>query len=259
MARKNPIRTALAKDRVAKGAFQLMVAPAVTEMMLDAGFDFTLIDSEHRAMNPETIENLIRAAHARGSKKGAVVRISGIRRDAFQYALDAGADGILVPLVNTVEEAEQSVSYTRFPPQGSRGLNGRSRATDWGNADIPSYCKAVNREISLAIQIETVEALENVAAIAAVPGIDIIFVGPYDLSHSIGLTGQLGHKEVRSAIRSIFKAAKQAGKATGVLAPDTSFANWCIKQGVRFLIYRNDVLFFGAGVKESFGEIAGKL
>lgn len=256
MPRKNPLRTALARGRLLRGPFQLLSDPAVTEILLGAGFDFILVDAEHRPLNPETIEHLVRAAHGMGPRKSAVVRVPSIQRGAIQYALETGADGILVPLVRSPEEAAAAVSLCRYPPLGTRGLNGIARAAGWGHPDPGAYARAANRQLVVAVQIETPEALDQVEKIAALKGVDMLYVGPFDFSHGLGLSGQLGHKEVRAAISRVFQVGRRHGKWLGVLAPDRDFATWCVAQGVRFLTYRADVRLLKAAAKENWLEAA---
>jgi len=253
--RKNPVRTALAKRRLLHGAFQVLRDRAVTEIVLGAGFDFLLVDTEHRPFNPETIEDLVRTAQGQGSDKGVVVRVPRPSRGALQYAMESGADGVLVPLVNSRRQAEEIVSLTRYPPKGTRGLNTSTRASDWGQKDAAAYTRKANRELLVAVQIETESGLEAVDEIAQVEGIDLLFVGPMDLSHSLGRTGQLSHKKVRAAIARIFQSGRQHGKWLGVLAPDVPFAKWCVAQGVQFLVYRSDLRFLKAAAEQDFRAV----
>jgi 4-hydroxy-2-oxoheptanedioate aldolase len=250
---KNPIRAALSQNKLLCGPFQMLSDRAVTEIMLGVGFDFVLVDAEHRALNAETIEDIIRAAQ--GAGKACMVRAPMIARGPIQYILDSGADAILIPLVNTAAQAREAVSLCRYPPQGSRGLNSATRNANWGAADPAEYVAQSNRELVVAVQIETTAGLDALEEIAAVDGIDMLYVGPFDLSHSLGLTGQLGHADVRAAIARVFKAGIKSKKWLGVLAPDVAFAKWCTDQGVRFLTFRSDVRFLKASVTAGFAEL----
>lgn len=254
--RKNPLRARLSRGRVARGVFQLLADGAATEVLLGAGFDFVLVDAEHRPLNPETVETLVRAAQGQGPGKSAVVRVPALQRGAIQYALETGADGVLVPLVNSRAQAEEAVSLCRYPPLGTRGFNAGTRAASWGQPDAAGYARRANREVVVAVQVETVAGLEAVEEIAAVRGVDMLFVGPFDLSHSLGLTGQLGHRTVRAAIRHIFRVGRRRQKWLGVLAPDPAFAKWTLGQGVRFLTYRSDLRFLKSAAQASWDETA---
>jgi 4-hydroxy-2-oxoheptanedioate aldolase len=249
----NPIRAALSSGQTLCGPFQVFTDGAITEIAIGAGFDYVLIDAEHRALNPETIEKLIRTAQGAGG--AAMVRPSMLARGPVQYILDSGADAILIPLVNSRAQAEEAVSLCRFPPHGSRGLNSGMRNANWGAADAAAYAAEANRELVVAVQIETVSGLNAVDEIAAVPGVDMLYVGPTDLSHSMGLTGQLTHSDVRAAMTRIFEAGKRHKKWLGVLAVDTTFAKWCMELGVQFLTYKSDVRFMKAGFAAARGEI----
>lgn len=249
----NPMRAALAAGKLLRGPFQLFTDRAITEVVLHAGFDYILVDAEHRAFNPETVEDLVRTAQGLGG--AAMVRAPQIARGSIQYILDSGADSILIPLVNNAAQASEALSYCRYPPQGTRGLNGGTRNATWGTSDPAAYTTHCNRELVVAVQIETQPALECVDAIAAMPGIDMLYVGPFDLSHSMGLTGQLNHPDVRAAIAKIFKAGRDHKKWLGVLAPDREFAQWCVDQGVRLLTYRSDVRFLKHAVQAAAAEL----
>lgn len=249
----NPIRAALSNGQLLCGPFQLFTDRAITEIMLNAGFDFVLVDGEHRALNPETVEDIIRTAQGLG--RSAMVRAPMISRGPIQYILDSGADAILMPLVNSPAQAAEAVSLCRYPPQGTRGLNAGTRNADWGTSDPGGYAAETNRDLVVGIQIETRSGLEAVDEIAAVEGVDMLYVGPFDLSHNLGLTGQLGHPDVRAAISKVFKAGRERGKWLGVLAPDAAFAKWCVDQGVQFLTYRSDIRYLKSSVAASFAEI----
>ena len=141
-----------------------------------------------------------------------------LARGPVQYILDSGADAILIPLVNNRAQAEEAVSLCRFPPQGSRGLNSAMRNGETGQPNAAVYAAEANRELVVAVQIETRAGLDAVDEIAAVPGVDMLYVGPTDLSHTMGLTGQLNHPDVRAAITRIFETGKRHEKWLGVLA-----------------------------------------
>lgn len=250
---ENPIRSALARGELLRGPFQLFSDRAVTEILLGAGFDFVLVDAEHRALNAETVEDIVRTAQGLG--KSAMVRVPMIARGPIQYILDSGADAILVPLVNSRAQAEEAVSLCRYPPAGTRGLNAGTRAAAWGTTDPGGYAARANQQTVVAVQIETRQGLEAVEEIAAVDGVDMLYVGPFDLSHNLGLTGQLGHADVRAAIAKVFKTGRERNKWTGVLAPDLAFAKWCVGEGVRFLTFRSDIRFLKASVMAGVAEI----
>lgn len=251
--RTNPIRAALNEKRLIRGPFQMFNDPAITEIIIGGGFDYVLIDAEHRAFAPDTIETLIRAAQGAGG--GAMIRVPTLNRAHLQHALDAGADAVLVPLVNSRREAEEAVSFSRLPPLGTRGFNGGTRAGNWGAPDLKAYVERVNREIVVAVQIETPAALANVAEIAATPGLDLIYIGPFDLSHGMGKVGQLDDPEVRGAIERICAAARKEGKALGILAPTPEFAKWSCSLGVQLLTYRSDIRYFKLATAAAVEEL----
>ena len=252
--RKNALRAALKTGRVCLGSFQLLNDLASTEILLGAGFEFTLIDAEHRGFDPHRVETLIVAAHGVGPDKAAMVRIKEISRGSVQYALDSGADGVLVPLVNSRNEAERVVEFCRYPPLGTRGLNSAARAARWGQPDAAAYAAHQNENTVVFVQIETAQGLENVEAVAQTPGLDGLFVGPMDLSHGMGLTGQFGHPKVRAAIAHVFQTGLENGKFLGVLAPDREFGEWCVKHGARFVVCLSDARYLKAATEKAVEE-----
>ena len=257
VVRKNPLRASLSKNKICLGSFQLLSDPASSEITLGCGFEFMLIDAEHRAFDPHRVEALIATIQGVGKDKSAVVRVPEISRGTMQYALDSGADGVLIPLVNTQAEAERAVSYCRYPPKGTRGLNSAARAAGWWQPNAAVYARATNKSVVAMVQIETVSGLENVDQIASVPGVDMLFVGPMDLSHGMGLTGQFGHPEVRAAIAKIFKTGLQHNKWLGVLAPDAEFAQWCVSLGARFIVCRSDARFLREAGERAWVDYQG--
>jgi 2-keto-3-deoxy-L-rhamnonate aldolase RhmA len=250
---KNPIRARLSQNKLCCGPFQLFSDRAVTEIMLGAGFDYVLVDAEHRALNAETVEDIVRTAQGVG--KACMVRVPMIARGPVQYILDSGADGILIPLVNSAAQAREAVSLCRYPPEGTRGLNSATRNANWGAPNPAEYAATANRELVVAVQIETRAGLDAVEEIAAIEGIDMLYVGPFDLSHNLGLSGQLGHADVRAAIAHVFKTGLKHKKWLGVLAPDLTFAKWATEQGVKFLTFRSDIRFLKASVTAGLAEI----
>lgn len=245
----NPLRAALAAGRVTVGAFQVLTDPASTELLLNAGLDWVLIDGEHRPMNPETVEQLVRTAHYCGADKSAMVRVPQLSRSHLQHALESGADAVLVPLVNSAEEAREAGALCRYPPAGSRGLNFVTHASGWGVPDPAAYAKAANASAVVAVQIETRGALDAVEGIAAAEGVDMLYVGPTDLSHGLGITAQFDHPDLRAAMERVFTVAKKAGKWLGVLAPNPAFAKWCVERGVTFLTVKSDARMLTASVQ----------
>jgi 4-hydroxy-2-oxoheptanedioate aldolase len=229
---------------VSVGTFAAIPHPVAIEVVAATGVDFICIDWEHAQIDRERIEDLVRAADVHGVP--AMVRVPGHAPESIAAALDAGAAGILVPRVSTAEQARAAVQATRYPPIGSRGV-GPGRAAGYGYR-IPDYLTSANENLLLAIQVETAEGLANIEAIAAVDGVDVIFIGPGDLSVSIDAMEPSGADRLNAAIRTIAGAATRAGRTAGIFRPSPDdIATWRAS-GIRFFILASDTMFLGAGV-----------
>ncbi|CAG0953441.1 partial 5-keto-4-deoxy-D-glucarate aldolase, partial [Gammaproteobacteria bacterium] len=187
----------------------MLPSPAVVEMCGYAGFGFVILDREHGAAGMETLENQVRAADAAGIP--AIVRVPSRAPDNILHAMDAGANGILVPHVITAEDAEAAVRAAHFPPRGSRGMTTTSRAGRHGLASPADYMARARSETVVICQIEDGAALQNVTAIARIPDLDAMFVGPADLSTSLGHPGEPAHPEVVAAVDRIRLEVESAG------------------------------------------------
>ncbi|MCL6652754.1 HpcH/HpaI aldolase family protein [Agrobacterium rubi] len=226
------------------GTFAAIPHPVAIEVVAAAGPDFICIDAEHSQIGRELIENLIRAADVH--RVPAMVRVPGHAPEAIAGVLDAGAAGVLVPRVSTAAHAKAAVAATRYPPVGERGV-GPGRAAGYGYR-IPDYLKSANESLVLAIQIETAEGLANVEEIVAVEGIDVIFIGPGDLSVSINALGPEGAAKLEAAILTITQAAIKAGKTVGIFRPSPDdVAKWS-QAGISFYLLASDTMFLGASV-----------
>lgn len=235
------------------GTFAAIPHPVAIEVVAAAGPDFICIDSEHSQIGRELIENLIRAADVH--RVPALVRVPGHAPESIAGVLDAGASGVLVPRVSTAAHARAAVAATRYPPVGERGV-GPGRAAGYGYR-IPDYLKSANDSLVLAIQIETAEGLGNVEEIVAVEGIDVIFIGPGDLSVSINALGPEGASRLEAAIMTITQAAQKAGKTVGIFRPSPDdVAKWS-QAGISFYILASDTMFLGASLAAGVNAARG--
>jgi 2-keto-3-deoxy-L-rhamnonate aldolase RhmA len=193
------------------GTLLSISAPQVAEIISDSGFDWVLIDMEHSAISLENVQN---ALQVMGDKILKIVRVPGNDEIWIKRILDTGCDGILVPMVNSANEAVKVVKSSKYALEGKRSV-GLSRAHKYGGG-FKEYVESANRDLVIMIQIEHIEAVKNIDEILKVEGIDSVFIGPYDLSASMGLTGQLAHPEVKSAINLIKEKCRAAGKPYGI-------------------------------------------
>lgn len=226
------------------GTFCAIPHPVAVEVVAASGVDFLCIDWEHSQIGRERIEDLIRAADVH--KVPAMVRVPGHTPEWIAAALDAGASGVLVPRISTAEQARMAVMASRYPPAGARGV-GPGRAAGYGYR-IPDYLKSANETLAVAIQVETAEGLANIDDIVRVDGVDLIFIGPGDLSVSIDAMEPAGQDKLNAAIVRIATAAREAGKAVGIFRPSADDVGKWSKHGISFYMLASDTMFLGAGL-----------
>ena len=218
------------------GIWSTLGAASVAELLLNCGFDWVLIDTEHSPNElPGVIEHL-RVAQAAGVP--AVVRPPWNDPVLVKRLMDQGAQSLLFPYVQNASEAAAAVSSTRFPPHGNRGVSGNSRGAGYGI--WPDYFKRYVDEVCVAVQIETVEALDQLEEIATVPGVDAVFIGPADLAAAMGHLGNAQHPIVQSAIDSAFARLKALKKPSGYLTTSESEVERRIAQGIDFVSVSTD-------------------
>lgn len=234
MMLRNPMKERLKRGEVLTGAFSNIHAAAVVEILALLGMDFIILDGEHSALTPKRAEELYRAAELRGIP--TVTRIGENHPQVIQKFLESGAASVLVPLVNTKEEAERVVHAVKYPPLGKRGL-APSRASEWGLAPggLAEHVKTSNEETFIAVQVETRQAVENFEEILSVDHVDLIFFGPSDLSSSLGLPGETTHPQVVSLIEKLGREALSAGRAVGTIARTGEECRFWRERGFQWL------------------------
>lgn len=227
-----------ARSRALAGMWVCSGSPMMAEIVAGGGLDWLLIDGEHSPLGLESIQLQLQAAGAYDSC--AVVRIPVNDTVLIKQHLDLGAQNLLVPMVNTAEEAARAVAAMHYPPRGVRGVGSAlARGGRWNR--IPDYLARASELVSLTVQIETAEAVENAAAIAAVDGVDALFIGPSDLAASMGLLGEQEHPDVVAAVERTIEAVHGAGKPVGVNAFAPAAARRYLDAGVDFILLGADV------------------
>ena len=206
-------------------------APQVPELIAMAGFDWVFIDMEHSAMSLESVQNAIQIMEG---KILTIVRVPGNDEVWIKKILDTGCDGILVPMVNSADEAKKVVQASKYPPEGRRSV-GLARAHKYG-ASFKEYVDNANKDILVMIQCEHKDAVKNFDDILKVKGIDSVFIGPYDLSASMGLTGQVSHPDVQASINLVKEKCRKAGMQYGIYSSGTDDMILEIKTGCTFLL-----------------------
>lgn len=223
------------------GIFSKALDSAFVEAAGHAQLDFIILDTEHGPAGWETIQNHIRAA--RLTNMAPLVRVRGLDSHAIGAALDAGAAGVQVPSITTATQAEEAVDAARFHPSGQRGVCRFVRAAGYGAMGKAAYFKTENEKL-LILQVEGLEGVENIDAILAVPGFDVLFVGPYDLSQSAGRPGDVEAPEVRELIDQIAIATVNAGKTLGIFCDTLDALSRYRDMGVSYLAYSVDISLF---------------
>jgi len=226
----------------------------VAEIVAGAGFDFLLFDMEHGPATLESVENCLRACELRGA--AGLVRTPDGSPATVSKVLDAGAKGILVPHVKSAQQAADVVAAMTFGPPGARGINAVSRAANYGQCDYIEFFHESDRETLIMVQIEDREAVDELDAIAAVPGIDVIFCGPYDLSRSLGQIGNPAHPDVKSVVERIVAAGTvRKDCVPGLYVGSTEGAIEWQGRGARFFAFGGDTGFLSKGAHDAFATI----
>lgn len=237
------------------GTFLNLGSSVTVEIAGLAGFDWVLIDHEHGPGGEDTMLHQLQAAAS--TPAFPVVRIAWNEAPKFKRALDMGALGVMVPYVNTAEEARAAVAAMRYPPHGVRGVAKFNRGAGFGG-DFEEYYLHAHERLVTAIQIETVEAVNNIDAIAAVDGADVLFVGPTDLSYNMGLRDQLDHPTFVAALQKVTAAAQKHGKAAGILVQTAAMVAKCRELGYTFMALGSDGAAVRAGLLGFVATMKGK-
>jgi len=209
------------------------------------GFEWFMIDTEHAPVNPETLAAMVSLLGEGGP--APLVRVGNVDQYLIKQALDAGSQGVLVPLVNTEAQAKATVAFAKYPPEGVRGA-AAAAASRYG-MELSTYLRSANAETLVGVQIETKEALDNLEAIAGVNGVDLLFVGPQDLTLSLGLLDDRRNPKVREAMRAVVETCERHGKVPGTLVIDPEEKRVAVELGFRFISLASDVRFLITGAK----------
>jgi len=252
----NRTRKIITEGSCAYGMFAGLGEPALVEMMGYAGLDFVVIDTEHSGNTMEQVYALTRAAEVSGITP--IMRVTENSPGMILRALDAGAAGVLVPQVNSAEEAAAVVRAARYAPQGERGLAGVVRAARYGFIPLPTYLAGANRENLVITQVEHIDAVNNLDEILAVEGLDGIFVGPTDLSQSMGITGKFADPELRRVIHAVIEKTRRTDKWAGIFCLDAEDAAYWKAAGAQFLTIAMDSMIFASGMRRLVKQIHGE-
>ncbi|QGZ60275.1 HpcH/HpaI aldolase family protein [Paraburkholderia acidisoli] len=252
----NPLKERLKEAEPLFGLWLSMGSETAAEALAHAGFDWLLIDMEHTPNDSADIVAQLRAIAAAHLPTEPVVRVASNETWLVKHVLDAGARTVMFPSIDSAEDAARAVRLTRYPdvgtPDGERGVAGAVRAAAYGMRR--DYLRNANAQIATILQIETAQAVEQVEQIAAVPGVDCLFVGPGDLSASLGHLGDSKHPDVQAAIQRVVAAARAAGVATGIFAMDAAGARQYREMGFNFIALAADVMWLVRATRQALQE-----
>ena len=233
----NTFKHAIAAGKLQIGLWSILSSHITVEIIAGAGFDWIVLDTEHSPNELPMVYSQLQACAADGAAH-PVVRVPWNDMVDIKRYLDIGAQTLLIPTIETREEAEKAVAYTRYPPHGVRGFSGAPRANRFGR--VKDYATTCERELCLLLQIETVRGLENLEAIAGVEGVDGVFIGPGDLSAALGHVGNPKHPDVLATIEKTIARIRACGKSVGILTPDEALAKRYIELGCMFVAVGSD-------------------
>ena len=256
MIRKNPLKQGLKEGKSYVGTFAKLTDAASVEIMSMCGFDFLVIDCEHTHFSKETMVSLLRASDI--SDIVPIVRVRENDRAQILHALDSGGMGVMVPETSSAAEVEHVVESAYYSPIGKRGFTPSNRAAGYTFMNGAEYAKMTNENIIVVVYVETQEGLDNLEEMLAVPGIDVMWIGPMDLSQVLGVTGDSKHPKVLAAMDDIIERCKKAGVAVGTIAPNAKEAQELIDKGVQFISLSSDQAMIAYAGKQFMKELGKK-
>lgn len=247
---KQAFRERLEQGDLLVGTFMTLPSPEIAEIFAELGFDWIFIDTEHTVLDVADVQCILRAV---GAKCACLVRVPSKDQAWLQRVLDAGADGVIIPHVNTSDEIHHIVQTCLYPPEGSRSV-GLSRAHGYG-LKFKDYMENANKAIAIIPQIEHAEGVRNIDEIVEVPGVSAVFIGPYDLSGSLGKLGEIEDPEVQRNIASVKDACTHVGLPVGIFCMDDEAASSYIERGFTLISVGVDILFIGNSAKDSLQKL----
>jgi len=227
--------------------------PGIGHIVKAAGCDFVFFDMEHSGFSFETLKSAIRYFEA--ADVSVIVRVPGQENDMLARACDMGAEGLIAPMISTVAQAQAMVDSVKYHPIGKRGVGLALAHDNYRSAPVADALKAANDRTSVICLIETADGAENVDGIAALPGVDALWVGHFDLSVSLGIPGEFGHPKFKAAMERIIAAAKKHKKSLGRLVPNVQQGTDHYKQGFDFICYSGDVWVLRDALAEAMGKL----
>lgn len=246
---ENPVKQKLAAGKAAWGASSGVADEFANQLVISTGIDFLWIDTEHSTFGLDDVRLL--PVLARQHNCTPMIRVAGLDPNLIKKALDLGASAVMIPQINNAEEATRAVQAAKYPPEGTRGVS--PLWTFYRNVAWEDYLPHANREICVVVQVESPEGIDNVEAIAAVEGVDVVFAGPMDLSAALGVIGQTQHPRVRDFLADFPRRVRRAGKAAGISVGTAEAARECYAQGYRFISFGSLLI---SGMRALAGDLS---
>jgi len=255
--RPNSVKQRLRADQVQIGLMLMSGDPHVPGIAAAAGFDFVMPDLEHTSQSLREIEGLVRAADAAGSVP--LVRAAGPQKADLLALLETGVRGVMVPAVETPEQAAEVVAACRYAPEGRRGVFYLGYGSGYGAVPPADYLRVANEELLIILQVETAAGLDRVEDIAAVPGWDCLLVGPGDLSVSLGIPWEFEHPTLWEGVRRVCAVARGAGGCAGIMPPSVDHARRSVAAGARLLLWGPELALFARAAGEDAAALRAAL
>lgn len=252
--RANKVKHILDQGGVAIGTmFFEFNTTGIARIAANAGADFALFDTEHTGWDADTIRMLM--ATARAADIVPLVRVPATQYHLIARPLDIGAMGLMIPMTESEEQARLFVRSAKYPPEGGRGAAFGVAHDDYEGGDVPTKMKSANKETLLICLVETVPGIENVDKIAAVDGVDVIWIGHYDLTNSMGIPGQFTHPRYLEAVDRVVQACQRHGKVPAFMAADVETGQKLIAQGFRCISYSGDIWLYSQVLRSGIGAL----
>lgn len=257
MIQKNFLKTKLQRKEVTIGSWLQLNSPSAAEIMAQSDFDWLTVDMEHSVTSLEMMQHLIQIIE--NYRRIPLVRVGENDPNLIKRVMDAGAYGVIVPMVNSKEDARRAVDATKYPPWGKRGV-GIARAQGYGK-DFDHYVSVMNDESVVIVQIEHIDAVNNLEDIVSVEGVDGCFIGPYDLSGSLGIPGKLDHPSVLDAISRVEAVCRTANMPLGIhiVEPDASRLTGAISRGYTLIAFSADMILLEKACSEKMALLMEQL
>lgn len=252
--RENPVKRTIAGGGVALGtmAFEFNTT-GLARLAASAGAEFCIFDQEHTGWTPETIRMLVATSGA--TDLVPMARVPTTQYHLISSVLDVGVRGVMVPMVEDGAQARSIAQAAKYPPVGKRGAAFGVAHDDYADGAVGEKMQSANDETLIIAQIETPGGVENVEAIAATPGIDVVWIGHFDLTNFMGIPAQFEHPRYLDAVKRVIAAAEAAGKTAGIMAGSVADAQWALDQGFRIMAYSGDLWLYQLALREGLAQI----